>query len=179
MSDTRTLESIRFEAEEATYVEAGTDFRSGTRLYDSGVVGTVHLFLNGTELVAGTRLPAAFELSATVTEIYQMLATATTEGYARSHPFCCVCGAPSCTGVRWALERTDAELVLEMDDSIGNDLQAQTYRTQPDALRGALSALTETLLATLECADADATTAGTIREFQNWQRRTQGDPRGR
>lgn len=47
MGDRATvIESIRFEAKELEYIEAGRDFREGTRLYDSGVVGDIHSFIN-------------------------------------------------------------------------------------------------------------------------------------
>lgn len=169
MDDRATvIESIQFEAEELEYIEAGTDFRDGTRLYDSGVIGTIHLFINDTELLVENRLPATFEITDTVRSMYQMMRNAA-NGHERTTPFCCSCGVRGCVSMDWEIEETDSGITLRMEDNIGDPIGEHTYQTQVTIICEAISELSARLIATLRDVGAEETTGGTIAEFCRWK----------
>lgn len=170
MGDRATvIESIRFEAKELEYIEAGRDFREGTRLYDSGVVGDIHSFINETELIFENRLPAAFEVSKTVRSMYQMMRNVTASGHDRTTPFCCSCGVRGCAVMEWKIEETDVGITVQMEGMMENPVGAHTYQTQVGIICEAISELSAKLIATLREAGVEKTTGGTISEFCGWK----------
>lgn len=168
MNSVPILRRIRFETERLDCVEAGVDFREGTRLYESAIVGRIHLYLNGDELRVERRIPDDFDVSDTVKAMFEMSSEFERIGSASANPFCCVCGDRGCAYLDWRLERVDSETRLIMEDLVGNPIGAHQYRVQPKTLYKAVAELAETVVVTMEDADVRQTTAGTIQEFVDW-----------
>ncbi|SFL15694.1 hypothetical protein SAMN04487950_2776 [Halogranum rubrum] len=168
MNNRPLLRTIRFETEKLDYVEAGVDFREGTRLYGSAVIGRVHLYLNGDELCVERRIPDEFDVSDTVKSMFEMSSEFERTGSASANPFCCVCGDRGCAYLDWRLETVDSETRLIMEDLVGNPIGAHQYRLQPKTLYNAVAELAETVVATMKDAGIRRTTAGTIQEFVDW-----------
>jgi len=167
VTDETVIDSLQFEAEEVTYIEAGTDYRRGTRLYDAGVVGRLHLCLNGRELGYGNKLPATFEMSKTATAMQQMVDTTVTENRVRTTPFYCSCGDSGCTYIQWEIERVDSERLLTMETLDGDPIGDHRYRIRLATLSEAIAALLKTVTAALRASDADETVAGSLRELEH------------
>jgi len=166
MTEPVAVESLRFEVDEPAFVTAGEDYRKHTRMYDAGVLGTVHLYVNGDELVIESRLPAAFELADTVVAMDELLKRLRDDGTVEGRPFCCSCGDRGCAYVRWTLERVDGGILLTMENLLDEPLGDHRYKLNPSLLPEAVSALAETVVTTLRSAGVEETTAGTVEEFE-------------
>lgn len=170
MSNLPILEAIRFETEGLDYVEAGRDFREGTRLYASAVTGRIHLYLNEEELRVERRIPDDFDVSDTVKSMFEMCSEFESTGSVNDTPFCCICGDRKCAYIKWILETMDSETRLIMEDLLDNPIGAHQYHLQPETLYSAVAELAKTVVTTMDDAGIRRTTAGTIQEFADWHK---------
>lgn len=160
------VESIRFKVDTMQYVEAGRDFREGTRLYDSAITGRVHLFINDDEFRVEKRIPDVFDVSDTVRAMHEMLNEVVQSGAATREPFCCNCGDRGCPYIRWQLDATDASVRLTVENLVGDPIGAHVYHLPLETLALAIADLAETLGDSMESAGWERTSAGTIDGFE-------------
>lgn len=171
MNGSSTIESMRFETEELDYIETGEDFRDGTRLYDSAIVGRIHLYLDDEELLIKRRLPTKFDVSDTVRSMHEMVSEFRRTGSVSVTPFCCICGNRGCVSIRWQLEAADPGVRLKMEDFSGKQIGPNTYHFQLEALYNAIAELTENVIRAMDEANVERVTTGTNQKFINKQER--------
>ena len=169
MNDIPVLSTIRFETEGLDYVEAGSDFREGTRLYESAVTGRIHLYLDGNELRVERRIPDDFDVLDTVKAMFELCIEFERTGSASVNPFCCICGDRGCAYIDWRLETGDSETRLIMEDLAGDPIGAHQYRLHSGTLYSAIAEVAESVVATMEEAGIKRTTAGTVQEVVDWR----------
>lgn len=150
MNGSSVIESMRFETEALDYIETGEDFRDGTRLYDSAIVGRIHLYLDDEELFVKRRLPAKFDVSDTVRAMHEMISEFRRTGSVSVTPFCCICGDRGCVSIRWQLEGTDPGVRLKMEDLSGEQIGANAYNIRLEILCNAITELTENVIRAMD-----------------------------